>query len=82
MVERGRRRLATRTWPEESGDDRRSPAVPVRPIAWHRRPWVVGLATAASVLAAVAVFERARDRGAGAMAGWGWSRPGALPEGG
>jgi hypothetical protein len=52
-----------------------------RPVAFHRRPWVVSLATAAAVLAAVVAYERQRGPTVvGTVAGdWGWCRPGALP---
>jgi len=53
--------------------------VPARPIGRGRRPWFVGLAMAASVLAAFVGFEVGRERTAGPVA-WGWDRPGALPQ--
>ena len=55
-------------------------------IPWHRRPLVVSLATAALVLLAVQLADRfgtrADDPGPGPQAnvGWGWDKPGALPQ--
>jgi hypothetical protein len=60
-----RRRLAAIT---------RGPRSPA--LAWRRRPWVVSLATAASVLAAVAIYETARTP----PTGWGWNAPRALAD--
>jgi hypothetical protein len=78
IVGPGRRRLAGITQEGKVG----SVVVPLtRPGSWYRRSWVVSLATAASALVAVIAFDRARDRGSVAAAGWGWSRPGALLEG-
>jgi hypothetical protein len=62
-----------------------TPAVlPLRgALAWYRRPWVVSLATAAAVLLAVLAYQRYDPPGRPspqAVAGWGWSKPGALPE--
>ena len=84
-VERVRRRLAEITRPAAgSGSPREAPAwrPEARAAAWYRRPWFVSLATAAAILAAVVAFEQSRDRFefAPVPTGWGWSRPGALPE--
>jgi hypothetical protein len=56
-----------------------------RPERWYRRPWVVSLATAATVLLAVYLVPRPAGPGGPPVepktvvsAGWGWSRPGAL----
>jgi hypothetical protein len=52
------------------------------PGAWYRRPWFVGLATAASVLVFVAAYEHQRPTPnrppVVAEAGWGWNRRDAL----
>lgn len=54
------------------------------PIVWYRRPPFVSLATAATVLLAVFVAQQFRPLPAVptavASSGWGWNRPGALPE--
>jgi hypothetical protein len=47
--------------------------------AWHRRPWVVSLATAASVMAAVFLWQMTQT--SPAPAAWGWNKPGAMPGG-
>jgi hypothetical protein len=65
-------------------------------VAWYRRPWFASLATAAAVLIVVYFWPRPPgpvpppippDGGqvvvnppTGAPAGWGWDRPGALPQ--
>lgn len=81
----GRMRLEGFLADEGRGLSRREVLPSSRPLAWYRRPAVVGLATAASVLTAVILYERVRPRGASmiasAPAGWGWSNPGALPQG-
>lgn len=51
-----------------------------RPGRWFARPWFVSLATAASLLALVAGYQRLRGPVVVAQAGWGWNRPGALPQ--
>jgi hypothetical protein len=52
------------------------------PGAWYRRPWFVGLATAASVLVLVGAYELQRPTPDKqlviAESGWGWNRPGAV----
>jgi hypothetical protein len=52
-------------------------------IARDRRPWLIGLATAASLLAVLLAYDRLRPRppdgAVAAQGGWGWSRPDALP---
>jgi hypothetical protein len=67
--------------------DRATPGKPPippmpRPQARRRfeRPWVVSLATAAAVLAMAVAYDQTRGPVAVAQAGWGWNRPGALPQ--
>lgn len=84
-VERGGRRLG-----QEAVEE---PAPVVLRMAWYRQPWVVSLATAAAVLVAVFLPRWLRpapipETGPiavvtpGSAPGWGWDRPGALPDGG
>src|SRR5262249_54930868 len=51
---------------------------------WSRPRWIVSLAAAAAVLLGVVLVERWRIQNPGgiiaASSGWGWSRPGALPQ--
>jgi hypothetical protein len=47
---------------------------------WYERLWLVSLATAASVLVAVLLFQALRPA-PGPAPLWGWSKPGALPPG-
>jgi hypothetical protein len=76
LIERGRKRLAQFVSAE--------PVLPFRRRrATYLNPWLLALATAASVLVGVVGFEWVVSRpDAGTAAGWGWSRPGALPQGG
>jgi hypothetical protein len=74
QIERGRKRLrkaiAGRAKPNDSD------LIPLRPLlAWYRQPLFVSLATAASVLVAVFVFERNQPP---VDPAWGWNKPGAL----
>jgi len=57
------------------------------PLKWHRRPILVGLISAvsvASILVAVYVLHLRpagnQPQGEVAAAGWGWAKPGALPQ--
>lgn len=78
-ADRGRERLAAFLASEGLPGGSRRGALPApRATPWHRRPWVVSLATAASVLLAVFAFERSRP--GAAPTPWGWSRPGAFPD--
>ncbi len=77
LVERGAQRLpGTAPLPPRAQP---MPAVPALP--WYRRAWVASLATAATVLLAVAswLWFRPAQQPAGPTA-WGWDRPGALRE--
>jgi hypothetical protein len=48
---------------------------------WHRRPWVVSLATAACLLVAIFAWDSfLRPHPASVASGWGWNRSGALPQ--
>jgi hypothetical protein len=82
-VERGRRSLPALLSGASPGAAPAGPILtPARPVAWYRHPAFVSLATAASVLALVVVHERTRPVApiTSASVGWGWSRPGALPQ--
>jgi len=84
LIERGRRGLENSfTAKGGAASSHRSDVLSkATPVAWYRRPWAVGLATAASVLAIV-VYERAARPvvpNVTATAGWGWNRPDALME--
>lgn len=46
---------------------------------WYRRPWLMSLATAASLVAAAILYDQFKGPATLAI-GWGWSRPGALPQ--
>ncbi len=71
LYERGRAGLASLDAPRA--------VLPLTTAARPRRPWLVGLALAASVLAAVAIYDRAKPP-AVASTEWGWSRAGALAQ--
>lgn len=82
LAARGRQGLAAILPTEMGTAPERSDVLPIgRSVAWYRRPWVVNLATAASVLAMVVAYERSARRvpPATTAAGWGWNRPDALP---
>ena len=87
-VERGRQRLAeiigAAEKPRSVKNTVAATASTPPPVAWHRRPWVVSLATAAAVLAIVVVYGQSQwpsqSRPAPPASGWGWSRSGALPQ--
>jgi hypothetical protein len=70
--------------------DQLTPApAPHRPVvqpapatAWYRRPWLVSMATAAAVLIAVWGYSHVSQSPVPptpVAAGWGWSKPGAVP---
>lgn len=78
-AERGRLRVAEFLAADEGAPQ----AVPRArlPIPWYRRPWLVSAATAAAVLLAVLGYRLARPPAPPpAPSGWGWNRPGALPQ--
>lgn len=83
-VERGRARLEVSLEAKGRGRPGYEVLPSSRPPAWYRRQAVISLATAASVLAVVFLYERSRPRGqtlvASGGAGWGWSMPAALPQ--
>jgi hypothetical protein len=85
-VERGWHRLAATLAPEPTRTGAgATPSAPTRAdrSPWSRLRWIVSLATAAVLLGVVLVpLWRGQHPGAGvaATAGWGWSRPGALPQ--
>lgn len=53
-------------------------ALPFRPARWYRRPIAVSLMTAAAVLLAVLAFSQVFPPSS--APGWGWAKPGAMPE--
>jgi hypothetical protein len=78
-VEEGRRKLEAFLLTE--GDNRvGAPVAPRDTLAWYRRPSLVSLATAASVLLAVYLFQHfgLYESLTRTQSGWGWSRPSAL----
>ncbi len=87
QVEDGRRRLFAALPLAASPATLHPDILPMpRPTSWHRSPWLVAPATAASVLLAAIAYDRARPQAAIPVAvaptptGWGWSKPGALPQ--
>jgi hypothetical protein len=81
MAERGRRSLMAMP-PAGAGAVVPSTDKPPRARpTWYARPWVVSLATAALVLLAVGAWRWWQGPQQPAVAqGWGWDRPGALPQ--
>ncbi|WP_406695170.1 hypothetical protein V5E97_29455 [Singulisphaera sp. Ch08] len=83
VVERGRTGLRT-FLTTEAGATTDGPNVLsfARPVRWYRRPWLISLATAASIVAAVVVYDKFKEPSTPVplAIGWGWSRPGALPQ--
>src|SRR5262249_58184255 len=85
-MERGWHRLAATLAPQGTRTGAGpAPSAPTRAARspWSRLRWMVSLAMAAVLLGAVLVpLWRSQHPGAGvaATAGWGWSRPGALPQ--
>lgn len=82
QVDRGRRRLEEFLAAGDGAEEpERSALLSPRPLAWYRRPWVVGLATAAAVLLAVFFYHTYGPPGERPTPdAWGWNTPGALPE--
>jgi hypothetical protein len=77
-VARGRRRLDAFLAAERGGH---GPAtLPFRPTRWYRRPLFVSLATAAAVLLAIFAYHHHGPRPEQPAGGWGWNRPGAMPD--
>jgi hypothetical protein len=81
-IDRGQRRLQAFLATEEP-EHRQVLSLSTR-SAWFRRPWVVSLATAASVLVGVGVYQHNRPPNVvevvKAPTGWGWNKPEALAE--
>jgi hypothetical protein len=77
VVGRGRRRLDAYLATEGSVSGQAT--LPFRPARWYRRPLVVSLTTAAGVLLAVVAYQHYFPPQP-PTSGWGWNRPGAMPD--
>jgi hypothetical protein len=82
-VERGRKRLKTAIARDSDGSSASILPMPPR-VAWYRHPLFVAQAAAAAVLLGVYAYEQSRPANPVPIAvvpqGWGWNKPGALPE--
>jgi hypothetical protein len=82
-LERGIERLRLPPAAEVKTEPAREPEKPA--IAWYRRPVIVSLTAAASVLVAFFIGQRSRPTTVSTVvvtpSAWGWARPGAMSEG-